>query len=244
MVAQEQSLISILPRAREFRRCNLSNDHWQQILKLIPNYNNISNYQFKALLFEFISPCDINYIIMEWLNNFSIIQYLHKHAELMSIVSQLKIELNYWNYLTNIITSEELQLSNISPEFTAKNSVNWDHSRTEDYIERRKNHIEHKLQQAERDLNTHSQQTFPFYFGVQNMYSIEYYMNILSIALTTLVQSNLQYLHTNFEQKKILWQFDINDICLVKAFYALNPTDEQVRIYLIDRMCQSLFFTR
>ncbi|CAF1241679.1 unnamed protein product [Rotaria sordida] len=53
-------------------------------------------------------------------------------------------------------------------------------------------------------------------------------MNIISNALVILVENSLYYLRTNFEQKKILLQFDINDAHLVKSFYDLNPTEEQI----------------
>jgi len=226
---EEQSANFILPRAKKLRRCNLSTDHWQQILKILPKYHKISNDQFRSLILEFISSRDINCTIIEWLNNFSILQFLHEHAEFISIVSQLKIEQNYWNFLTDMITITKVHLSEISKEFTNKNSINLDHSRTEEYIEHRKNLIEHKLQEAKHNFDSHSQETLPFYHQMENINTIDHCMHILSTALASLVQHNIQYLHTNFEQKKILWQLDINDICLVKSFYNLNPTDEQVR---------------
>ena len=225
----------ILPRAaKKFRRCNLSTDHWKQILKIIPKYHKISNYRFKILLLEFISARDTNPVIIECLNNSSILQFFHKHTELMSAVTQLHIERQYWNSLSQMMTITKMYLLNSSKELTMKNSINWDHSRSEEYIEHRKNYIEHKLQEAEDNLDNHSQLTLPFYHQMENINGIDECMNILPTALNTLVEYNLQYLHTNFEQKKTLWQFNIDDMCLVKSFYDLNPTDEQVRNDLRD----------
>ena len=231
--AEKQSSFPITPSTKKTRRCNLSTDHWHQILHLIPKYKKLSINQFKAVLTEFISRCDFLHT-KEWLSKFSILQFLQKHADFLSTVSQLRVEQNYWNDVINIMTSPTVCMSGVSKDFTTKNSINWDHSRTEQYIERRKNNIQNKLQQVESNLNSHLQQTFPFYWQIKNAIPIDYFMNIISTAMTTLVEYNLRYLRTNFEQKKILWHFAINDIHLVKSFHGLNPTEEQVRIRLIE----------
>lgn len=182
--------------------------------------------------------------MIAWLNNFSIMQFLHKHADLMSMVLQLKIEQNYWNCLTSMMATSKVYLSDISKDLTMKNSINWDHSRTEEYIERRKNLLEHKLQETEHAFHIHSQQACPFHHPTLDMNAVKYHMDILTTTLTTLVECNLSYLRTNFEQKKTLWQFDINAICLVKSFYDLNPTDHQVRNYSHSSMFQLRSFFR
>ncbi|CAF1541542.1 unnamed protein product [Rotaria sordida] len=42
------------------------------------------------------------------------------------------------------------------------------------------------------------------------------------------MQNDLHHSNTNFEQKKILFTYNINDANLVKSFYDLNPIEEQV----------------
>ncbi|CAF1360334.1 unnamed protein product [Rotaria sordida] len=58
--------------------------------------------------------------------------------------------------------------------------------------------------------------------------SFEQWMNIICNALVVLIQNDLHHFNTNFEQKKILFTYDIHDVYLVKSFYDLNPIEEQV----------------
>ncbi len=56
-------------------------------------------------------------------------------------------------------------------------------------------------------------------------------VTILFDALTVLLRNGLQYFFINFQQKKILFNIDAYDAQLVKSFYNLNPTEEQVTIF-------------
>ncbi|CAF1396239.1 unnamed protein product [Rotaria sordida] len=58
--------------------------------------------------------------------------------------------------------------------------------------------------------------------------SFEQWMNIIYNALVVLMQNDLHRFNTNFEQKKILFTYDIHDVHLVKSFYELSPIEEQV----------------
>jgi hypothetical protein len=213
------------------KRYNLSNDHWNQVSKLIPNYKNLTPYQFKDILVNVISPG--SYIqIKEWLTNFLLLQFIQQRAELMCIVFQLKIEQDYWNYIANLTTTPVvIWLLEISKDVIKQNSINWDHAKTKINILHRQHIIENKLRQAEHNLNIHLQQPYPFYWQIQNNIFMDHFINVIFNALVIVVENSLYYFRTNFEQKKILLNFDINDGHLVKSFYDLNPTDEQVFIH-------------
>jgi len=71
---------------------------------------------------------------------------------------------------------------------------------------------------------------------------MDQFMNIISNALVIVVENSLYYFRTNFEQKKILLHYDMNDSDLVKSFYDLNPTEEQVSIYYSVYFLILLFF--
>jgi hypothetical protein len=153
----------------------------------------------------------------------------------MCTVFQLKIEQDYWNYIANWTSMPEMNwLSEISKDVTKQNSINWDHTKTKINIQHRQQIIEHKLRQAERHLNIHLQQPYPFYWQSPNNHCMEQCINIISNALVIVVENSLYYFRTNFEQKKILLYYDMNDAFLVKSFYDLNPTEEQVFILHIS----------
>ncbi|CAF1561914.1 unnamed protein product, partial [Rotaria sordida] len=142
-----------------------------------------------------------------------------------------KIEQDYWNDIANLITIPVVVwLSEAGKDITKQNSINWDHTKTKINIQHRQKIIENKLQQAEYNLNIHLQQPCPFDCEIYNKTSMDHFLNIISNVLVTLVENSLYYLHTNFEQKKILLKFDITDANLVKSFYDLNPTVEQIVI--------------
>lgn len=63
-----------------FKRCNLATNHWKQYLKLIPNYKNLSDDQFKDLLIKGIS-IDCRQKVEQSLNNYFMLQFIRQRAE-------------------------------------------------------------------------------------------------------------------------------------------------------------------
>lgn len=208
-------------------------DHWKQIVKLIPIYKNLSPDKFKHMLTKVI-PSYYQNQIEHLLTNLTILEVIQQRAQLMCTVFQLKIEQYYWNYVSNLISMPiVIWLSEVGKHFTKQNSINWDHTKTHLNVQRRQNIINEKLQQAENNLIFHLQQPYLYYDDRQDQTSMVHFINIISDALHILVDNNLYYLRINFEQKKILLNFDITDAYLVKSFYDLNLTEEQVSICVL-----------
>jgi hypothetical protein len=202
------------------------------VSKLIPNYKQLSPYQFKDLLVKVISPSDYHQI-EKWFTNFTMLPFIKQRAELICVFFQLKIEQDYWNYIANLITMPVvIWLSQLSKEVTQKSSINWDHTKTKINIKRRQQIIRNKLRHAECNIYIHLQQPYPFYSQMKNTTSVDHLMNIIFNALLIVTKNSLYYFYLNFQQKKILLNFDIKDAYLVKSFYDLNPTEEQVYIHL------------
>jgi hypothetical protein len=59
-------------------------------------------------------------------------------------------------------------------------------------------------------------------------------VSAISNAVALLTLNSLYYFHTNFKQKKILINLDLNDTSYVKALYDSHPTEEQLWTYLFD----------
>jgi hypothetical protein len=162
------------------------------------------------------------------LNSFTVLEFLRQRAELVCTVVQLKIEQDYWNYIGNLNLPIVAWLSKVSKDVTKQNSINWDHTKTKENIAHRQKIISSKLEQAEINLFIHFQQPYPFDWQIQYKNSTDQSLKIIYNALAVALHNSLYYFHLNFEQKKILLNFDIHDAYLVKSFYDLNPTQEQV----------------
>ncbi|CAF4124668.1 unnamed protein product [Adineta steineri] len=214
---------------KKMKCCKLSTDQWKRSSKLVANYNKLPNYLFKRLLSKSI-PC-YYYKIQQWLKNVKLLHFLRQRAELMRVMFQLKIEKDYWTHVLNLGMPAMIWLSAIVKNVKQQNDINWDYPRTVHNVKHRQKIIDNKLLQAENALNAHLQQQLPNEFCIQkqNKMSIDQAMHITSKALAVLIENGLHQLHTNFEHKKILLKFDVNDVHLVKSFYDLNPSEEQIR---------------
>nr|ACD54663.1 unknown [Adineta vaga] len=223
-------------------RYSLSTDHWKQTSMLIPNYYQLSFFEFKDLLLNIIQASNRQQI-QERITNFTALQIIQHRAQLMCKVSQLRIENDYWNYISNMADIPiVIWLSEVSKDVTRQNFINWDHTKTKNNIQQRQQMIQDKLQQAEYNLNNHlHQQLDPLSFQAKTIALPDHPMTIISDALAHLVENGLHYFRMNFEQKKILLMFDTNDAQLVKSFYDLNPTSQQVSIHLLHSFYFILF---
>ena len=216
---------------QKLKRYNLCNDHWKQVSKLLPNYRQLSPYQFKDLLIQLI-PSDDQLKIEQWLSNVTILRFTQERAALLSTVSQLEIEEEYWNHIATLITKPTvIWLSEIPKDVIKQNSINWDSTKTSLNIEQRRTMIKNQLQQAQHRLYNHRRPPHLSYLQMGSTISQDQAMNIILSALLHLVQDNLQYLRMNFEHKRIFLELDMNDAQMVKSFYDLNPTEDQVPIY-------------
>lgn len=222
------------------KHCILSTDNFKQSsLKLIPKYNKLPNYLFKHILSKYISCYRKK--IHQWLTNPKLLQFIRQRAELMNVISQLNIEQDYWTYVLNLGMPAMHWLSTINKNVKQRNYINWDYPRTVDNVLHRKKIVENKLLNAKDDLNVYLQQPVQLFDQLQNNTSIDHAMNIISEALVIMIDNGLHSLHTNFQHKKILLNFDVNDVHLVKSFYDFNPTEEQVYIFFFLYLT-SLFF--
>ncbi|CAF1394031.1 unnamed protein product [Rotaria sordida] len=119
-------------------------------------------------------------------------------------------------------------LSEVSKDVTEKNFIHWDHSKTKLNIQYQQNLIRNKLQRLEINLYNYLQRYSSNLKMNDDKMSFEQWMKIICNALVVLMQNGLHHFNTNFEQKKILFTYNINDANLVKSFYDLNPIEEQV----------------
>ncbi|CAF1460714.1 unnamed protein product [Adineta steineri] len=228
LIEESRSSYPIRTYRKKLKRYNMSTDHWKQTSKLLPNYKQLSPFKFKHLLLKAISN-EYRNELNQLLNNIATLQFIKKRAELLCMVFRLKIEQDYWNYIgtLNMPTITWLSLKT-SKVIIKQNFINWDHTKTIAYIQRQQNKINNKLQKAIFNLYVHFEQAFPLNEQILNVMSLDDLSKIIYSALAIILEKSLHYFHLNFEQKEILLCFDIQDAYLVKSFFDLNPTLEQV----------------
>jgi hypothetical protein len=214
---------------KKTNHCSLSTDHWKRSsVKLIPKYKKLPNFLFKNLLTKYVLCYREN--IRQWLTNVQVLQFFRQRAEIICDMFQLKIEEDYWACVLDLGTPAMAWLSTIVKNLKHQNEINWDYPRTVENVLHRQKIIQKKLLQTEMDFHAHLQQQLPEECceQIQNKTSINNMMYAISQGLITLIQNDLKEFHTNFEHKKILLKFDVDDVHLVKIFYELNPTEDQV----------------
>ncbi len=110
---------------------------------------------------------------------------------------------------------------------TRRYSINWDYPRTERNIRHRQRLTENKLNRICQQVQIHSQQ-YSSCWSISDKTLIDQIMHMISDALKVMIENDLQNLHTRFEQKKILIQYDAYNVHLLKSFYDLHPREDQV----------------
>jgi hypothetical protein len=190
-----------------------------------PKYLNVSANRFARLVID-TTPSNRR-MVEHWFRNVKVVHFFRKYARLLDQVTHLKLEQEYWNCVVEMLTDTVIWLSQMPKVLTRKTSINWEYPRTDKNVKKRQKTISNQLKQAQNNLNAHLQKAEELpYRSFQEGTTIEH--TILSKATETFVHQGLQPVRTNFEQKKILLEIDRKEIQLVKSFYDLNPTSDQV----------------
>ena len=171
-------------------------------------------------------------MIEQWLaTNSSMILFLQLHAELMFPVIRLRFTQQYWHFIAKFNDIAIIRLSKISKDVMKKeNSVNLIYSETKINIQGHQNIIQNKLQQAQQHLKLQFKEPYPLNWQKENQTSVDHLMNIINKALCVIIQNDLFYFLTNLHHGMILTKFKIDNSYLLKLFYDLKPTEEQVLI--------------
>ncbi|CAF1261183.1 unnamed protein product [Rotaria sp. Silwood1] len=203
----------------------LSIDNFKSLLTILPNYIKM----FKKIFVRRLSNSIPNQsaMIRQLLTNTAMFHFVRHRVQLVCNFSVLKIEEDYWNYVADVAMPTVRWLSQTSKNITHRNFINWDYPRTEYNIRHRQRIIDNKLKQVEANLKIHLQQR-PHCEEQGNATSFDQTMNMIDEALTILLMKDLEKYVEYFQHKKLILNFDLNEVYLVKSFYDCNPTEEQV----------------
>ncbi|CAF2928498.1 unnamed protein product [Rotaria sp. Silwood2] len=134
---EEWSLLLATTYPKRIKHYNLSNDHWKQMSKLIPNYKKLSTDQFKDALMKII-PASSQHHIKEYYISLAMLQFIQERTEIICHILQLKIEQDYWNYIDSLTSMSVLiWLFNVDKKVTKQNSINWNHTKSKTNIQHR-----------------------------------------------------------------------------------------------------------
>ena len=213
-------------------------------MQLIQNYNQMSPDTFTQLILKNI-PTNYHDRIQECLTDIELLKYVQQLAYIWSHFFRIKIEEDYWNYVDNVNTSAITCLSeDISKGVIRQSSMNWDPRTMETTIQCRKTSVQNKLKQMEYYLLKHMCE-MSSKFDLKNKIHIKHSIDIIFKTFGIILQNDLNPMHVNFEQRKLLLYFTVRDAHLVKSFYDLNPTEKQVRISFTPKslvLCKIFFF--
>ena len=144
----------------------------------------------------------------------------------MNNVYCLRYQQDVWQSRYNVSMIAGIWSTTITKEMAVGNNLSRFLFTTRENVEKRQKIIIDQLNKAQQDLKEYHEQ--------QHTVDLSIDMKLLLKLITTLVGNELQQLRTEYEWKKLLFQYDANDYLQVKLFYDLNPTEDQVSYFYIN----------
>ncbi|CAF3086307.1 unnamed protein product [Rotaria socialis] len=181
-----------------------------------PKYLKLSDQIFKQMLSKSLSDADK---FVQLLDTSEKLKYVRTYAHLLNNVFYLKLEESFWEHYKQVCISESIWSSPMLKNIAKENNLCRFKFKTQVQLEKHYQLIQKRLRTAENNLNQYKQQ--PIHESID--------INTLSTIMTAFVRQGQHKLCAEFERKKLILQFDAIDHRLIKTFYNLNPTDDQIR---------------
>jgi hypothetical protein len=189
-----------------------------------PKYLKVPDKIFKEMLLKSLVGGGKEESIVQWFDTTLKLQYIRTYAHLLNNICYLKLEQDYWQHYDKVATTEGIWSSPLEKELIKKNNLYRINFKTKIQLDKHRQFIFNRLQKAENELNKHKQ---------QRPINSSFDMNRLSTVLLAFVRQGQHKLSKDFERKKQLLQFDAHDYHLIKTFYTLKPTENQVSLSLL-----------
>lgn len=214
-----QMSISNLPKRRQ-RSTTLDNivehnDVVESPSNNKPKYLKVPDQVFKQMLSKSMADAES---IVQSLETPEKLQFTRTYAHLLNNVFYLKLEQEFWTHYNAVCISEAIWSTPMMTDIAKENNLYRLTFKTKVQLDKHRQLIVTRLQDAENKLDLHKQQPINRLID----------MNKLSMIITAFVRQGQHKLSKEFERKKLILQFDANDHRLVKTFYNLKPTENQV----------------
>lgn len=207
---------------------HLSVDKWKVSNDLIPNYRIFSVQTFKNILCQAIPH--YRQQLEQYLNDSRLLSFIQQYTHLFCIFYQLELEKDYWKNINDKLLFAMNWLRKMSKDLTKRYLLDWNYPRTEKNLRHRQRSLENKIASTTRELQIHLQQYAPFYIE-WNPALMQQTLPIILQATMTLIKIDLQRFETNFVHRKLLMQYDANNVELLKSFYDAHPSEQDVNYH-------------
>lgn len=179
----------------------------------------------KTLFFKSLASAIPQYCndILVWLYNFEVSKLVTQYLYNAALIYQHAMELNHWNTVARMSGPTLDSLSSECRKFTRQNYIHWDYPQTMKNISYRQHSLQNRLNQYTTMSRCYVGRIS--YIGLSKEATVA-----LDRASNTMIKNNLQNYSTKLTEKLLLLQFDMEDIQLVRSFYAMLPNHEQVPI--------------
>jgi hypothetical protein len=127
---------------------------------------------------------------------------------------------DFWKNYYEVMTNSGIWSMNISKSIIKENNLHRIQFVTQENVQKRQQTIMVELKQAEDRLTKHKQLAYAANQSID--------INKLSTVIPAFVRKGQRKLAADFERKKLMLQFDVNDYRLVQAFYNLKPSQDQI----------------
>ena len=183
-----------------------------------PKYLIVPDQIFKEMLSKSLTGAEN---LVQLLDTPEKLQFVRTYAHLLNNAFYLQLEQDFWGYYDKILTTECILSLPFDKEMAETNNLYRIKFKTKIQLEKHHKIILSRLQKADNDLNKHKQQQ-PFDTSID--------AQGLSTIISAFVRRGQHKLCAEFERKKLILKFDVNDYRLIKAFYNLKPDENQVDI--------------
>jgi hypothetical protein len=182
-----------------------------------PNYLTMTDTIFKQMLSTVFDDTEF---IVQHFDTTEKLNYIRQYAQLINNLYCLKYEQDVWQTYYNIsMIADVWSTTTITKEMAFENILHRYLFTTRVNTEKRQKTILDQLKKIQYDLNEYQQQIDDLSIDKKLLFKV----------IPTLVGNELHKLRTEYEWKKVLFQYDANDYRLVKLFYDLQPTEDLVR---------------
>ena len=201
--------------------------------KAKPHYLNVPDHLFRKMLFSALKDETMIEKMDQLLNTPEKLQYVRDYTRLVNDFFYMKLKEDYWKNYNQLIETGSI---NMSPQFIKENHLHRVQFVTRENVQKRQQTIIEELKRTEERLDAHKR------LAMSDSISDA---NLLATVVDAFVRQGQRDLSADFERRKLLLQFDMNDCRLVRVFYDLQPSLEQVRFFSLSKIDFSfpLFFS-
>ena len=186
-----------------------------------PDYLKLPDAIFKKMLSTALEGAEeyINTV----LDTKEKLQYARIYAQLVHELFYLRLKEDFWkHYSTMMAPVPEIRSLNLSKSILKEHSLQRLQFVTPENLHKREQKMIEQVKQIEDQLNEHKKRATM----VAADLSID--LRKLSTVITAFVRKGQHKLTADFERRKRLLEYDIHDYCLIRAFYNLKPSKDQV----------------